>query len=1540
MRRNAGFTLCTLFVVLVSLGAAAQLWAQVTAAPSPVTFAPVAVGLPAGSTQSVSFTISGVTLGGVSALTGGAANLDFTIAGGTCTDGSTGSCTVLVQFVPSTVGPRLGALVLTDQSTPPNTLIAVPLYGAGTGPLVVFGPGTIATMAGGNGSGYGGDSGPATEAQLNNPNGVAVDEAGNVYIADSSNNAIRKVTPGGIISTVASGFNYPATVRVDGAGNLYVADYYNNVIRMVTPGGVSAIFAGGGSGCGQQTDGLGDGCPATSAILNGPWGTVADGAGNLYIGDAGHNVIRKVGPDGTITTIAGTGVAGYSGDGLAATAAQLNAPQLGAMDGAGNLYFADYYNNVIRKITPGGMITTVAGDNAKGPGYSGDGGPATLAQFYYPQEVAVDAAGDLYIADSGNSSYVGQGYGLIRKVTPGGIISTVAGNGTQGYSGDGGPATSAQLYGPWDIAVDGLGNLYIADAYNNAIRKVDVSGAPSLGFANTYYNTNSAAQDVAVLNLGTAPLTINTISASVNFSLGGPDTSCSFSNQALNPAASCVLGIEFSPATVGGIIGSVKLTDTSLNATTATQSIALSGTGLQAAQTITFAGPGNQTYGVAPIALTATASSTLPVSFVYVSGPASLSGSALTITGAGAVTVQAIQVGNTDYAAAAPVNVTFTVGQAPLTVTVAPGSYSRAVGAANPGFTGTVVGVVNNDLAQNRLVVTYSSTAVAGSPIGSYPVTATLSGAAAASYNLTVVPGILSVWAQGVDLIESVVSGPAAGASGAVVQVTDTVKNQGILNAGGSTTGFYISADGVTKGTYLGYRYVGTLSVGASAGPVTTTLTLPVNLNGTYYVMACANYNGGIAESNTVNNCTPTAAFAVTGADLVENGVSLLTTAPQSGGSVQVSDTVLNQGGGTAATSTTGFYLSTNGVTKGTYLGYRYVGGLGPNVTSTAATALTLPANLLGTYYVIACANYNGGMVESNTANDCTPTAAFAVAGADLVESSVSLLTTAPQSGGSVQVSDTVLNQGGGNAAASTTGFYLSTNGTTKTTYLGYRYVGGLGANATSAATTTLTLPANLAGTYYVIACANYNNGIVESNTANNCTASLAFAIIGADMTVASVGTNPSAVLPGGTLAITDTTADALVNANASTTRYYLSTSTNLVKTGSGAAVILGARSIPALAASTASTGTVNTTVAASTAAGTYYVFACANDTNSVAESNLNNNCTATPVAVYTAANTVFVDQANANASNSKCGTSAIPCITITEGLTTAKAGQTVLVNSGSYSEQLTITQNVTLASALKNTAVVQAPPVLTADANGLTTLLEVGGGATSVAIVNMGVRGPGPAEALLNYGVYVTSANATIVGNQVQSIRDATYSGGQHGIAIRFGSQASGFVGHTGSIAYNTVGDYQKGGIVVDGAGTNVNVLGNLVTGQNQTLINGQNGIQMSRGALGLVNNNTVSDNIYANPATPLNVSADGILLYDITGGVTVGNNTVTGNDEGIGIYSDATAATNAVVENNTANENAVLGIHVDANSRPTPSGRTRPKAMACTTWQTNIRT
>lgn len=187
-------------------------------------------------------------------------------------------------------------------------------------------------------------------------------------------------------------------------------------------------------------------------------------------------------------------------------------------------------------------------------------------------------------------------------------------------------------------------------------------------------------------------------------------------------------------------------------------------------------------------------------------------------------------------------------------------------------------------------------------------------------------------------------------------------------------TGFYLSSDGTTKGSFLGYRYVGTLSAGASSGPVTTTLTLPTSLSGTYYVIACADYNKAVAESDAVHNCKSTASFAVAGADLIENAVSILTTSPTLGGSVQVSDTVLNQGGGIAGMSATGFYLSANGVTKGTYLGYRYVGALNAGANSGGSTTtLTLPAGLTGgNYHVIACANHNNGITESNTNNNCT----------------------------------------------------------------------------------------------------------------------------------------------------------------------------------------------------------------------------------------------------------------------------------------------------------------------------------------------------------------------------------------------------------------------------------------------------------------------------------------------------------------------------------------------------------------------------------------
>ena len=309
---------------------------------------------------------------------------------------------------------------------------------------------------------------------------------------------------------------------------------------------------------------------------------------------------------------------------------------------------------------------------------------------------------------------------MVRKVAPNGIITTVAGTGTLGYGNNGnGPATSIAMDSPEDIAVDGLGNLYVPEVLNMIVRKIDVFDAPSLSFASTYYDAASAAQDIAVLNLGNASLTFNSISTAPNFSLGGFDTSCGTSNPPLALAASCTLGIEFAPITVGSITGSVILTDNSLNASSAEQTIALGGTATPAPQTISFNQLPNVTYGVSPITLTATASSGLPVSY-SVTGPASVNNSTgqLTITGAGSVTVTAAQSGSTDYTAATPVLVGFTVYQAPLTVTVSPSSYSRAVNTANPTFTGTVSGAVNNDLNTGSIAVTYSTTLAPAAQLG------------------------------------------------------------------------------------------------------------------------------------------------------------------------------------------------------------------------------------------------------------------------------------------------------------------------------------------------------------------------------------------------------------------------------------------------------------------------------------------------------------------------------------------------------------------------------------------------------------------------------------------------------------------------------------------------------------------------------------------------------------------------------------------------------------------------------------------------------
>lgn len=262
------------------------------------------------------------------------------------------------------------------------------------------------------------------------------------------------------IATFAE-LNSPTGVCFDGAGNIYIADRGNNVVRKVNTAGIITTFAGNG------TSGYsGDLGPAITAQLNKPYGVAADLDGNIYISDYGNNVIRRVSTGGVISTYAGKGVAGFSGDGAAATAAKLNSPEGITFDNNNNLYIADAENHAIRMVDPSGGISTIAGNGTFG--YTGDGGPAFTAKLHSPAGVAVDLYGNIYIADYLNN--------VVRKIDVTGTISTYAGNGVIGYSGDGGSAVSAKMHFPSGVSVYGFGDLYISDQGNNAIRMVDNAG--------------------------------------------------------------------------------------------------------------------------------------------------------------------------------------------------------------------------------------------------------------------------------------------------------------------------------------------------------------------------------------------------------------------------------------------------------------------------------------------------------------------------------------------------------------------------------------------------------------------------------------------------------------------------------------------------------------------------------------------------------------------------------------------------------------------------------------------------------------------------------------------------------------------------------------------------------------------------------------------------------------------------------------------------------------------------------------------------------
>mgnify|MGYP000863199809 CR=1 FL=1 len=356
----------------------------------------------------------------------------------------------------------------------------------------------VTTLAG-SGS-LGSADGTGTAASFDNPRGVAVDGSGNVYVADTEGHLIRKITSAGVVTTLAgsgsegsadgtgtaASFNYPYGVAVDGSGNVYVADGSNHLIRKITSAGVVTTLAGSGSS--GSANGTG-----TAASFNYPSSVAVDGSGNVYVADYYNSLIRKITSAGVVTTLAGSGSYGsINGTG---TAASFDMPYGVAVDGSGNVYVGDKDNHLIRKITSAGVVTTLAGTGSQG---SADG-TGTAASFDNPRGVAVDGSGNVYVADTYNH--------LIRKITSAGVVTTLAGSGSLG-SADG-TGTAASFDNPRGVAVDGSGNMYVADTWNHLIRKITTtlaSGSTTndatlpLIFTSSEPTTDFSEGDITVTN--------------------------------------------------------------------------------------------------------------------------------------------------------------------------------------------------------------------------------------------------------------------------------------------------------------------------------------------------------------------------------------------------------------------------------------------------------------------------------------------------------------------------------------------------------------------------------------------------------------------------------------------------------------------------------------------------------------------------------------------------------------------------------------------------------------------------------------------------------------------------------------------------------------------------------------------------------------------------------------------------------------------------------------------------------------------------------
>jgi hypothetical protein len=514
--------------------------------------------------------VTASAIGSITIPLGFVANPDFVVLGqtGCVVDGATVNpagtvCSVSIGFRAIGPGLRTSTLAVTDGS---GHTTAFGISGTGYFSQVAITPSAarISAGLGPTAPGFSGDGGIASLAAIHSPQGIAADSFGNVFFADTGNNVVRMLDAFGNITTIAGGgtaigasadggpataavLSQPTWLAVDTANNLYIAETGSHVIRRIglTAGGIISTYAG------SYIAGAGDGTSALAATLHSPTGIVLDTHGNLYIADTGNQLIRRVDAStGGITTVAGSGATGFDSVTVKPTDARFNAPTGLALDLAGNLYIADAGNHAVRMLA-NGSVSLIAGNGT--PGRAGDGGPASAATLTAPSGLAVDAAGDVLIGDSA--------LGIIRRIEAGtGIIDTIAGSASQAGSYIAGvtPSTDTPMNGPTGLALDATQNLYIADSGNHVIRRI--SGAPGeLLFSAQATGNTSSPLTAHISNIGNAPLAFTSVTptgnTSTNFIVNSACTT------AVAPGSHCIVTAAFSPQASGFQQGEIDIVD-------------------------------------------------------------------------------------------------------------------------------------------------------------------------------------------------------------------------------------------------------------------------------------------------------------------------------------------------------------------------------------------------------------------------------------------------------------------------------------------------------------------------------------------------------------------------------------------------------------------------------------------------------------------------------------------------------------------------------------------------------------------------------------------------------------------------------------------------------------------------------------------------------------------------------------------------------------------------------------------------------------------